>query len=126
MTGRAALTAIGPSGVRRYRIRLLRGHRRSNAPVATDRSAPARYATLPAARQRPLPDAESFGGEVSFELPHITRSPRRRLRARPVELSGRAAAAGLVAYFTRCHIDTIEPPAEAAPLAIVSSSPEIE
>jgi hypothetical protein len=35
-------------------------------------------------------------------------------------------AAGVVAYFTRCHIDTIEPPAEAAPLAIVSSSPEIE
>src|SRR5262245_64202993 len=31
-----------------------------------DRFAPARCATPPATRQRPRPDAENFGGEVSF------------------------------------------------------------
>src|SRR5262250_1151317 len=69
MTGRAVLTAIGPSGVRRYRIRLLRGHRQSNARAATDRLAPTRNAAQSAARQHPLPDAEIVGGEVSFEPP---------------------------------------------------------
>src|SRR5262245_36193604 len=65
MTGRAVLTAIGPSGVRRYRIRLLRGHRQSNAPAASDRFAPLQSARRPAAWQRRRPDAENFGGEVS-------------------------------------------------------------
>ena len=35
------------------------------APAATDMPPPTRSATLPAARQRPRPDAENFGGEVS-------------------------------------------------------------
>src|SRR6516165_12764808 len=39
---------------------------RPNAPAATDRLAPTRNATPPAARPRPRPDAENFGGEVSF------------------------------------------------------------
>src|SRR6516164_3230429 len=69
MTGRAVLTAIGPSGVRRYRIRLLGGHRQSNARAATDTLAPTRCTTTPAARQRRLPDARICGGEVSFKPP---------------------------------------------------------
>src|SRR5262245_28291053 len=40
--------------------------RRQCGPVATDRSAPARRARRQAARQRPLPDAEIGGGEVSW------------------------------------------------------------
>src|SRR5262245_24138322 len=36
------------------------------APAATDRLAPSRPAIRPAARPRPPPDAENFGGEVSF------------------------------------------------------------
>src|SRR5215467_11221870 len=36
------------------------------SPAATDRLAPTRCVKLPAARQRPLPDAEIVGGEVSF------------------------------------------------------------
>src|SRR6516225_7741580 len=39
-----------------------------NAPAATDRLAPTRNATPPAARQRPRPDAENFGGEVSWRF----------------------------------------------------------
>src|SRR5262249_34042196 len=41
----------------------------ANAPAAMDRSAPKRHARLSAARQRPRPDAENFGGEVSSEPP---------------------------------------------------------
>src|SRR6516165_1250782 len=67
MTGRAVLTAIGPSGVRRYRIRLLRGHRQPNARAATDRFVPKRSATRLSAQRRRRPDAEiAFGGEVSL------------------------------------------------------------
>src|SRR3989442_11527149 len=69
MTGRSVLTAIGPSCVRRYRIRLLRGHRQSNAQAALDKPAPKQSATWPAAWQRPLRDAENFGGGDSFEPP---------------------------------------------------------
>ena len=50
-------------------------------PAATDRLAPSRCAMRPAARQRPLQDAEKFGGEVSFESSlsdRFIRSPRRR------------------------------------------------
>src|SRR6516162_3571847 len=39
---------------------------RSPAPDASDRPAPKRCATQPAARQRRRPDAEIVGGEVSF------------------------------------------------------------
>jgi hypothetical protein len=39
------------------------------APAAWDRLAPLRDATPPGARQRPRPDAEIVGGEVSFEPP---------------------------------------------------------
>src|SRR6516164_2543909 len=68
MTGRAVLTAIGPSGVRRYRIRLLRGHRQSNAPTATGKFAPSQCVTPPRARQRPQPDAEIVGAAGSWRL----------------------------------------------------------
>src|SRR5215475_11501783 len=37
-----------------------------------DRLAPSQSATRPRARQRPQPDAENFGGEVSFEPPSPT------------------------------------------------------
>src|SRR5712691_9359698 len=39
------------------------------APAATDRLARSQSASRPAARQRPRPDAEIAGGEVSFEPP---------------------------------------------------------
>jgi transposase-like protein len=39
---------------------------RSDAPGASHRLAPKRSATRPEARQRPQPDAENFGGEVSY------------------------------------------------------------
>src|SRR5262245_63631870 len=41
---------------------------RSDAPAAPDRSAPKRSAKSPGARQRPRPDAEVYGGEVSSSL----------------------------------------------------------
>src|SRR5262245_53700364 len=50
------------------------GSQRSCAPAASDRLAPKRSARRPAARQRPRPDAEKFGGEVSFEPPFPFRS----------------------------------------------------
>ena len=40
---------------------------RSSAPAASDRLAPSRRATRPAARQRPRPDAEIVGGKVSWQ-----------------------------------------------------------
>ena len=40
-------------------------NRRSSAPAETDRLAPTQRATPPEARQRPQPDAEIVGGEVS-------------------------------------------------------------
>src|SRR6516225_2788325 len=48
---------------------------RSDAPVATDRSAPARCAKLPAARQRRRPDARNSGGEVSRVMLHELEHP---------------------------------------------------
>src|SRR5215467_3314640 len=75
MAGRAVPTTIGPSDVRRYRFRLLRGQRRPSAPAATDRLAPARSATRSAARQRPRPDAEICDGEVSWPSPQSIRQP---------------------------------------------------
>src|SRR5262245_32134697 len=81
MTGRAVLTAIGPSGVRRYRIRLLRGHQRPSAPAATDRLAPKQSATAPAPRQRRRPDAEIVcGGRVDEEVAHPHPSQTRMCR----------------------------------------------
>src|SRR3981189_769774 len=66
MTGRAAPTAIGLSGVRGCRNRRQQETRRSSAMAASDTSAPARWGRRPGARQRPLPDAGiAFGGEVS-------------------------------------------------------------
>jgi hypothetical protein len=50
---------------RRCRARCRRRNLRSDAPAASDRLAPLRRAVKPAARQRPLRDAENFGGEVS-------------------------------------------------------------
>src|SRR6516164_1913372 len=80
MTGRAVLTAIGPSGVRRYRIRLLRGHRQSNAPAATDKFAPKRSVRRPGARQHRWPDAENFDGRVDEEVAHPHPSQTRMCR----------------------------------------------
>src|SRR5262249_58716294 len=84
MTGRAVLTAIGPSGVRLYRIRLLRGHRQSNAPAASDRLAPTRSVIGPAARRRRLRGAEIGGGGGSFlnlPSPHSITSSARNCKA---------------------------------------------
>jgi hypothetical protein len=43
--------------------RMMRG---SNQRRYFENSGPARSAVMPAARQRPRPDAKNFGGEVSF------------------------------------------------------------
>src|SRR5215472_15380360 len=66
MADRTALTAIGSSGARQCQQHRPEERQQSNVPVATDRLAPKRDATRPAARQRRRPDAENFGGEVSF------------------------------------------------------------
>src|ERR1700730_17043497 len=65
------------------------------APAALDRSAPMRCATRPAARQRPLQDAENFDGEVSFEPPsrftsfkHLVGAAEKRERDRKAERLG--------------------------------------
>src|SRR5215468_10106021 len=42
------------------------GNQPLSAPGALDRIAPAQHAIRPAVRQRPRPDAEIVGGEVSF------------------------------------------------------------
>ena len=47
------------------------------APAATDRFAPTRRATWPEARQRPLPDAEIGGAEVSWRPPLVRAFARR-------------------------------------------------
>src|SRR5439155_591066 len=66
MAGRAAPRAIDRTGVRGCRSNRRHQRRRRCAPVATDKSAPVRYAARTAARQRPPPDAEIVGGEVSL------------------------------------------------------------
>src|SRR5215510_1652631 len=66
MAGRAAPIAIVPSVERGCRLRRRRESPRSGAPAVSDRSALVQCARLPGARQRLRPDAENFGGEVSF------------------------------------------------------------
>src|SRR6516225_8097135 len=79
MVVRIALAAIDPSSARKCRSPRPGYTRRSSAPAAPDKSAPKRYATRPAARQRPLPDAEIVGEEVSCRL--APRQPHREHRA---------------------------------------------
>src|SRR5215467_4261768 len=64
MVGRAVLRAIVPPVAPRCRNRRAESQR-STAPAAPDRLAPLQYGEEPAARQRPRPDAEISGGEVS-------------------------------------------------------------
>src|SRR5262245_47530181 len=82
MVDRAALRAADPPGVRRCPFRHQGHMQRCSEAAATDRLAPTRNATRPAARQRQLPDARIRGGEVSFlNLPShhsITLSARAR------------------------------------------------
>src|SRR6516162_7500129 len=77
MAGRGAPTAIVPSRVRWCRPRRQGRMARSDAPAATDRLAPMPRAIAPAARLRPRPDAENFGGEVSWRA---TRQAHREYR----------------------------------------------
>src|SRR5262249_31772222 len=106
-----APTAIGLSGVRRYQIRLLRGHQRPSALGGSDRSAPKRSARRPAARQRRRPDAENFGGEVSFlNLPTTSRHSMTS-SARPSSGRGTVSPSALAVlrlitsvYFSDCWI----------------------
>src|SRR5262245_12976659 len=49
--------------------------RNPSAPAASGRLAPSRSATAPAARQRPRPDAENFGGGISRCI--VPQRPRR-------------------------------------------------
>ena len=57
---------VGPAARREWR--------RSSAPAASDRLAPRRSAGQPGARQRPLPDAEIDGGEVSWRPIYMLKS----------------------------------------------------
>src|SRR5262245_18813506 len=66
MADQTALTAIGSSGARQCQQDRRGERQQSNVPAAPDRLAPKRSVRRPAARQRPLPDAEIVGGEVSF------------------------------------------------------------
>src|SRR5262249_36692371 len=66
MAGRAVPSAIVPTAARECRCRHRRGSRLSPAPAALDSFAPARYATPPAARQRPRPESRICGGKVSL------------------------------------------------------------
>src|SRR5436190_17906944 len=68
MAGRAAPTAIAPSGERGYRSRRQARVARSDALASTDRFARMPLATRPAARQRPRPGAEKPYGEVSWRF----------------------------------------------------------
>src|ERR1700686_534017 len=68
MAGRGSPTAIYRSDAQICRARHPRHSRRSNAPAASDRSAPMRCATRPGARQHSPPDVEIVGGEVSCGL----------------------------------------------------------
>src|SRR6266436_6397646 len=65
MVGRSAPIAIDPLDVPGCRPSLLLENPRSNAQVGSDRLAPSQSAVGPAVRQRPRPDAEIVGGEVS-------------------------------------------------------------
>src|SRR5262245_11763605 len=64
--GQAAPTATVQLGGHEGRRSRPAKNLRSSAPAASGRLAPTRCATRPAARQRPLRDAENFGGEVSL------------------------------------------------------------
>src|SRR6516165_11729001 len=66
MADRGAPTAIDRSDARGYRTLRQERMARSPSPAATDRLAPSRTVIPLAARQRRRPDAENFGGEVSF------------------------------------------------------------
>src|SRR6516165_7685447 len=65
-TARVAPTAIDRSIAQGRPAPSQRQSLRSTALAASDKPAPKRSARRPAARQRPRPDAENFGGEVSF------------------------------------------------------------
>src|SRR5262249_33178373 len=66
MAGPAARTTIDPLDARRGRCRRRGRTARSPEQDASDRLAPRQDAISPAARRRPRPDAENFGGEVSW------------------------------------------------------------
>src|SRR5262245_55742470 len=66
MAGRDALTTTDrKAALRRQTIHPLESRQRF-APAAMDRLGPLPHARRLATRPRPLPDAEKFGGEVSF------------------------------------------------------------
>src|SRR5215470_7870907 len=114
MAGPSAPTATDPSGVRGCRLGRQRQRGRPCAPAASDKLAPKRSARRPGARQRPLPNAENFGGEVSFRTSlslHITRSPRRRGRAVwAVSTPGAGTTNWTFAAAAFGHDDTRKPP----------------
>src|ERR1700724_144997 len=75
MVVRDAATAIDRSGAQECRSDRRPQTRRSGAPAATDRLAPTPSSTVPATRQHPLPDAETFAetfyGEASRRSPKL-------------------------------------------------------
>src|SRR5215831_4041729 len=64
-----APTAIDLSSAQTGQLCHRRRTPRRYAPAASDRLAPSRSATPPAARQRPLRDGENFGGKFHLEPP---------------------------------------------------------
>src|SRR6476661_502703 len=95
-----ALKAIGRSGARRCRSGLQDHSRPRSGPVAMDTPVPSRIAGRPAARQRPLRDAEIDGAEVSWHSPseiEMLRTDSRRVdrRTRVVDLVEGRSLTGL-------------------------------
>src|SRR5438046_7091144 len=100
MVDRAAPRAADPPSVRRCPFRRQGDIQRCSAPAVSDRLAPTRSAGPPAARQRPRPDAEIDGGEVSWHPPievFVTRPARLKTKPGGMEelcLSGLATWRG--------------------------------
>src|SRR5262249_23088081 len=80
IAGRGALKATVPSVAQRCRSCRRARTARSPAPAALDRLARKQCAGRPAARQRPRPDAEKFGGRVDEEGGHPHPSQTRMCR----------------------------------------------
>src|SRR5262245_16504460 len=125
MAGQAARTAIVQLDARRGQCLRRARTVRSPEQAASDRLAPWRSVTSPVARRRPLPDAENFGGEVSFRsLPlwfvySITSSARARKDSGIARLM--ALAAGRLMINSNLVGCSIGRSAGFAPLKILST-----
>ena len=87
IVGRAAPRAIARSGEQRCRSHRRGRTRRRCGPAGSDRSAPSRCVLHPAARPRPLPEAETVG--VGVSLSSLLQSfEQQQRRSRVAEIDG--------------------------------------